>query len=81
MKRQDNCGRKKRDGYNFIAQHAGLLSEVNSRSSFFSSLSQASQHCSLTHTEPPGVPLSPSPLFCIVFCSLHREAQTFVTIY
>lgn len=35
MKRQDNSGRRKRDGYNLIAQPAGLLSEVNSRSSFF----------------------------------------------
>lgn len=35
MKRQDNSGRKKRDGYNLVAQHAGLLSKVNSRFSFF----------------------------------------------
>lgn len=34
MKRQDSSGQERRDGYNPVAQHAGLLSEVNSLSSF-----------------------------------------------
>lgn len=79
MKRQDSSGQERRDGYNPVAQHAGLLSEVNSLSSF-SPLPGLAAWLFNSYRTTRSAPQSFSSAWGIVFCSLQRVAQTFVTI-